>query len=614
MAAAACTTSCTKDEVDITGGVAGIVTDARSGEPLSGVGITITPSGKTATTAADGRYEIQRIEAQEYSVQARKSGYVTDTKTITIRVGEVIPLNFLLTPSVPNIEVSHTELDFGEQNSTLSLDISNTGYAALRWEISEDVAWLSCAPSSGTLQPGESASVVLRVSRDGMERGNYSQTISIISNGGSQVVRVAMAVLGIALSVQPEVLDFGPISSTLPLTIRNASAAAVSYSLAASNDWILLPQQRGSVAPKSDAQWQISADRRGLSPGDYSGSITLTANGQQLNIPVRMNIPAKEKPVVHLSAITDVTYVNATFQGGIISVGSSRVTRYGFCWSKTENPTIDSPLRTNFGDTEQPADFSHTASGLEQSTTYYVRAYAENAEGVSYSNQERFVTQGMPSLAGVATGTVSAIGSAQAQISGQLLSLGNVEEITQYGHAWSVRPNPTIADAHTAQGPAWSTGPFTSTMSGLRPNVTYHVRAYATNRIGTAYGVDITFTTDYSAVQLTTQEAVVLSSKQAQVSVQVTDLGGHTLTECGICWAMGKVPSVSDNVVKASGTPAQFTFSIDGMKAEREHFVRAYARTARGDLYYGKAVSFITPSREVDITIETCGDEQQWNN
>ena len=78
---------------------------------------------------------------------------------------------------------------------------------------------------------------------------------------------------------------------------------------------------------------------------------------------------------------------------------------------------------------------------------------------------------------------------------GNILDLGNTEEITQYGHVWSTRPNPTLSDSKTELGNSQQPLQFQSTMKDLSPNTTYYVRAYATNRVGTSYGKELTFKT-----------------------------------------------------------------------------------------------------------------------
>jgi hypothetical protein len=65
--------------------------------------------------------------------------------------------------------------------------------------------------------------------------------------------------------------------------------------------------------------------------------------------------------------------------------------------------------------------------------------------------------------------------------------------VTARGVAYGSSANPTIAGSHTSDGTG--TGTFISNISGLTANTTYHVRAYATNEAGTAYGADVPFTT-----------------------------------------------------------------------------------------------------------------------
>ena len=59
------------------------------------------------------------------------------------------------------------------------------------------------------------------------------------------------------------------------------------------------------------------------------------------------------------------------------------------------------------------------------------------------------------------------------------------------------RASPTIADSKTEDGSG--IGTYTSELTGLEPNTTYYVRAYATNDLGTAYGQTNSFKTpDYT--------------------------------------------------------------------------------------------------------------------
>lgn len=68
----------------------------------------------------------------------------------------------------------------------------------------------------------------------------------------------------------------------------------------------------------------------------------------------------------------------------------SPVTAKGVCWSTEENPTIDDDC-TNDG--QGLTTFESHINDLEAGRSYYVRAYATNAEGTAYGNEHNFTTE-----------------------------------------------------------------------------------------------------------------------------------------------------------------------------------------------------------------------------
>ena len=86
-------------------------------------------------------------------------------------------------------------------------------------------------------------------------------------------------------------------------------------------------------------------------------------------------------------------------------------------------------------------------------------------------------------------------------ISGGNITSDGGASITARGVCWSTNENPTISDDKTTDGTG--TGEFISNMTGLSPNTTYYVRAYATNNEGTGYGSVISFTTEEGTIILT---------------------------------------------------------------------------------------------------------------
>lgn len=95
-------------------------------------------------------------------------------------------------------------------------------------------------------------------------------------------------------------------------------------------------------------------------------------------------------------------------------------------------------------------------------------------------------------LPAVVTAEVSEISNNSAVCGGEVTNDGG-SEVTERGVCWSTNENPTVNDNHVAVGEG--IGAFTETINGLETNTIYHVRAYATNEKGTAYGLDKEFTT-----------------------------------------------------------------------------------------------------------------------
>jgi trimeric autotransporter adhesin len=94
-------------------------------------------------------------------------------------------------------------------------------------------------------------------------------------------------------------------------------------------------------------------------------------------------------PGVTTSAISDTTATSASCGGNVVSEGGAEITARGICWNTTGGPTIADYYTTDGSGT---GTFTSQLTDLEASTTYFVRAYANTAGGVSYGNQVSFTT------------------------------------------------------------------------------------------------------------------------------------------------------------------------------------------------------------------------------
>ena len=92
----------------------------------------------------------------------------------------------------------------------------------------------------------------------------------------------------------------------------------------------------------------------------------------------------------------------------------------------------------------------------------------------------------------VTTKPVYDISATSAKTGGIVNSSGGSPVIAR-GVCWGTTEEPTLEDNYLVNGTG--TGTFFSNLQGLAPGVTYYVRAYATNSMGTGYGEALPFTT-----------------------------------------------------------------------------------------------------------------------
>lgn len=316
-------------------------------------------------------------------------------------------------------------------------------------------------------------------------------------------------------------------------------------------------------------------------------------------------------PTVGTVAITEITENSAVCGGNVISDGGSDVTSRGVCWSLNQNPTLDDN-RTNDG--SGVGTFVSNMFDLDDSTTYYVRAYAINSIGISYGEELSFMTLNTednnpeepeepenpeePDDDGddeeeieilhptVSTLSVDSVSCVSAVVSSNVVSDGGAEVISR-GVCWSVNHYPTLCHNHTRDGKG--IGEFTSEITELYPNKTYYVRAYATNEKGTEYGEELSFTT-LEEVTIELPEVVTVSvsdmtSYAAVVTGEVVSDGGAEVTSRGFVWNKCHLEddsTIEDYSVEVGAGVGTFTYTLPGLLPNTEYWVYAYAINSEG--------------------------------
>ena len=289
---------------------------------------------------------------------------------------------------------------------------------------------------------------------------------------------------------------------------------------------------------------------------------------------------------------TDIDDVSGTGNGNVTDLGDSAVTQHGHCWSESNNPTT-SDSKTTLGAKAATGAFTSAITGLDASTTYYVRAYATNSYGTVYGVEVELITFAVDAPT-VTTQECTAIQATTATGNGTLIDIGG-SDVTQHGHVWATVENPTTANDKTTLGER-GVGVFESSLISLDSGQVYYVRAYATNTQGTAYGDNVTLTTPTDNIPVvTTQACSAIAPESATGHGNITSFGDDTPSQHGHCWSTSQNPTLSDEHTNEGipiGTGA-FDSSITGLTPNTRYYIRAYATNIYGTAY-GNQVSIFT--------------------
>ncbi len=284
-------------------------------------------------------------------------------------------------------------------------------------------------------------------------------------------------------------------------------------------------------------------------------------------------------PSVTTTAISEITQTTATSGGNVAVGGGSTVTARGVCWSTSANPTITNSHTTNGSGT---GTFTSSLTGLTGNTPYFVRAYATNASGTSYGNQETFTTS--PVLATVTTDPAIYITLTTASSGGNVTSDGG-GTVTARGVCWSTSANPTIANSKTVDG--IGTGVFVSALTGLTLNTPYYIRAYATNSAGTGYGNELSFTTLLNPIAptVTTTAITNIAGIAAISGGNVLSNGGSPIILRGVCWGSNPNPTLANSYSTDENGTGEFMSQLINLSPTSQYYARAYAINNVGTTY-----------------------------
>lgn len=359
-----------------------------------------------------------------------------------------------------------------------------------------------------TPNPDITSPTILGISYDAAGGlGAFVSNLTGLTNGQQYYVR-AFAINGVGTAYGSDVV-FTPTGNAIPTlttaTVTNPTPTGATFGGDITSDggqpvtargvcWSNMnypPTIADSKTIDGAGTGIFTSDITGLTAGNgywvaaYATNSLGTAYGQvEYYIPVGLPTVASAQLVYNTGDTFAQLIVNVSSDGG------DPLTAFGAVWSTSPNPTVASNLGKTSENLANGWYASTLVSPIVNGTTYYVRAYATNGIGTSYGT-EIAITPGVLAIPTLTTDPIVNKVGALAEGGATVLSDGGDPIITA-GLCWGTTVDPTIV-SNSGMTTDGYFGQFFSNLTGLTVGTTYHVRAYATNSTGTAYGADVSF-------------------------------------------------------------------------------------------------------------------------
>lgn len=602
MAAFAACSSDLSEESEY-GSIAGSVSDTTTGEPVATVNVSLSPGGSATVTGTDGTFSFVNLAPGIYTILINKENYKSNSQQVVVKAGDPTSVHLLI-DRIPSSLISDRELlDFGENLTTLSFKIVNTGYTDITYNVETGgCKWLSVDPVQGVLKYGKTATIVVNVDRSVLPEGDNEANIVVRSTSGDGNYEVkVIAVNNANASVNTlDVTDIGNSVATLNGEVINPGSPSYTE-----RGFIYDTQATPTVdncikklSSPISSEKKFNCKIEGLSSNKaYYVRTYLKQNGEIVYGNTVTFTTTQQATTLSTSAVTQISASTATFNGSVLNIGAPSYTEKGFVYSMKEMPTL-SDKRVKVSGTGA-GDFSTQISNLEYPVTYYVRAYAIQGGNAVYGNTVSFSTR-MNETA-VSTSAVTQVTSTTATLNGFVSDAG-LPPYTERGFCYSTYGNPTIATNKVPVG-GNGTGNYSVQISNLRYPETYYVCAYAIQDGKPIYGNVVSFTTDYRKTSVNTSTATNVTENSARLNATITDPGSPAYNQRGFCYsAYNPNPTVAnDKVSKYANIAGGYYENISNLLEGTTYYVRAFVQQ-ENEYIYGNTISFTTSSLPVVST------------
>lgn len=443
-----------------------------------------------------------------------------------------------------------------------------------------------------------------------------SKTLEVTA-GGQTNGYVLISRIPAVVTVDRDSLAFGDGSevNTLSFNIVNSSYEDLEWKIEYDCDWISEIKDREGVLSYGKTQTiVVFIDRSLLSPGYNETVVVVRSSNGSSDLKVSAIGEDRDDVVLNMTGVAEVMMNSATLTGLLINEGVPRYQELGFVYAGESMPTLDNAIETiTVGTTYKAGDnFEKEVSSFASGSTYYVRAYARNTNGVFYSaNELAFRT--VQEYSEVRTDDVSDVDvlSGQASFNATVTNPG-IPAYTEKGFCYRTGTAEPTVDDGTIKVPGTGSGPFSTKVSGLELQETYTVRSYVIQNDNIFYGESRTFNTVSGAPSVTTSAVTDIGASEATFNAYITEQGIPAYSERGFCYSKSGLPTISDNKRAVSGNgEGDYSLKVSDLEFDAFYYVRAYV-VQNGSTYYGNTVTFsttYTPTEVVTYAVTDIGTD-----
>lgn len=321
---------------------------------------------------------------------------------------------------------------------------------------------------------------------------------------------------------------------------------------------------------------------------------------------------AKAPEVSETSLEGNIEASSITLKAQILKENGLPIRECGVCWSiQEETRPIDNMRSKRYVKADKIEDhhFTVSMSGLEDSTKYYVYAYAINDIDTAFSKAEGVYTTikgtGEVATLDVDSATVKAT---SAWVKGKVKSRGvGIDKLGFYYQKKELAGGKELSDQDSIityeGGDLAVVDTFSCQITNLEPATWYYVRAFAKNRFGEfAFNVDSFKTTD-GKPQVGRLSLTNTTFTTADLSAFLINEGDATVTAYGFCWSVKEKPTIeADTIICTNYTDdGEFSGQIRDLKPAQKYFARAYATNRFGTVYSEEEMTISTKSEIPNI-------------